>query len=366
LRIVWDSWRRYNNGNIWMMDADGTGAVALTTQVFADHRSSAQATWTHDGGSIVFVRMDDDLGPEIYRMGADGSNPTRLTTTSPQADDLQPSVAPDGRIAFTSDRANTLYEGFDIYVMNANGSGVGRLTFDGGDPDDPTAPRHDSLNPAWSPDGSRIAFDTTRDGNREVYVINADGTGLVDVSNHESSDYAPAWSPDGTQLTFTSTRAGQVDIWAVDVGSIATASGSMSVAAATAGPRNLTAFTNIKAEDPNWQARTSACSITGTARADTLIGTAGSDTICGGGGNDTISGGGGADLIRGGTGADKLRGEGGNDEIVGGSGADRLVGGYASDLLRAKDGVTGNDSVDGGSGTDVCLRDVGDVASGCP
>jgi dipeptidyl aminopeptidase/acylaminoacyl peptidase len=364
-KIVWDTWRQYNNGNVWVMNADGSGATALTTQTFADHSSSIQATWSSDGGSIVFVRTDDELGPEIYRMGASGSNPTRLTTTSPEADDLQPSVAPTGRVAFASDRANTAFETFDIYVMNADGSGVRRLTFDGGDPNDPTAPSHDSLNPAWSPDGSRIAFDSTRDGNREVYVINADGTGLVNVSNDPSTDYAPAWSPDGTQLSFTSTRAGQDDIWTIDVGSFGASSARMPTAAAPAQPRNLTASIDTAAEKPKWQAA-AACTIVGTARGETLVGTSGPDTICGGGGNDTVSGGTGADVIRGGAGADNLKGEGGNDEIVGGSGRDRLQGGVADDLLRAKDGVSGNDSVEGGSGNDDCRRDVGDPVTGCP
>jgi TolB protein len=364
-KIVWDTWRQYNNGNVWVMNADGSDATALTTQVFADHSSSIQATWSADGASIVFVRTDDDLGPEIYRMGADGSNPTRLTTTSPEADDLQPSVAPNGRIAFASDRANTPFEGFDIYVMDADGSGVRRLTLDGGDPTDPTAPRHDSLNPAWSPDGSRIAFDTTRDGNREVYVINADGTGLVNVSNDPSTDYAPAWSPDGTQLSFTSTRAGQEDIWAIDVSSFPASTESELAADASAQPRNLTADTDTAAEKPNWQAA-AACTIVGTRHAETLVGTPRRDTICGRGGNDTISGGAGADVIRGGAGADNLNGEGGSDEIVGGSGGDRLRGGIADDLLRAKDGVSGNDSVAGGSGADDCRTDAGDSITGCP
>ena len=365
-RIAWDTWAQFNNGNVWVMNADGSAKAALTKNVATDHVSNSQPTWTPNGSSIVFVRSDDAAGAEIYRMAADGSNPTRLTNTSAEADDVQPAVSPNGTIAFASDRANTPYEMFDIYVMNADGSGVRRLTFDGGDPEQPTEPMHDSLNPAWSPDGTRVAFDTTRDGNREVYVINANGSGLVNVSQHTASDYAPTWSPDGSQLTFTSTRAGQADIWAVDVASFSGSTARVT-AAATSSPRNLTATLGIPARTPSWQpvGTTTACTIVGTARAERLEGTAGADTICGGGGNDTIIAAGGADTLRGGAGADVLQGQGGSDELVGGGGLDRLFGGYGTDTLRARDGV-GGETVDGGPGTDDCQRDSTDTSTSCP
>jgi TolB protein len=95
------------------------------------------------------------------------------------------------KIAFRSHRSGCS----DIYVMNANGTGVTQLT---------ESPLALDTSPTWSPDGSKIAFVSARDGNWEIYVMNADGTGETRLTNHPWSDYDPAWSPDGTRIAFRS------------------------------------------------------------------------------------------------------------------------------------------------------------------
>src|SRR5438128_9688134 len=99
-------------------------------------------------------------------------------------------IAPAGQIAFTSLRDGNE----EIYVTNADGSGVTRLT---------NNPASD-VAPAWSPDGSKILFGTNRDGNGEVYVMNADGSGPLNLSNNPASENpdwtSPAWSPDGSKI----------------------------------------------------------------------------------------------------------------------------------------------------------------------
>src|SRR2546423_1183351 len=98
----------------------------------------------------------------------------------------------NGKIAFSTARDGNS----EIYSMNADGSVQTRLTnnaaFDG--------------DPAWSPDGTRIAFTSTRDGNEEIYVMNADGSNLKRLTNNTALDRTPAWSPDGAQIAFASTR----------------------------------------------------------------------------------------------------------------------------------------------------------------
>jgi TolB protein len=95
-----------------------------------------------------------------------------------------------GKIAFTSNRDGNN----EIYVMNADGTGVTRLT------DNPA----DDQAPTWSPDGSRIAFASTRDGNREIYVMNADGTVVTRLTDDPNTDTDPAWC--GNRIAFMSDR----------------------------------------------------------------------------------------------------------------------------------------------------------------
>ena len=100
------------------------------------------------------------------------------------------------RIVFTSTRRDGNDGDREIYVTNADGSGQTRLT-------DNSA---DDSNPALSPDGSRIAFVSDRDGNREIYVMNADGTNPVRLTDHPEDDVAPTFSPDGAKIAFSSKR----------------------------------------------------------------------------------------------------------------------------------------------------------------
>ncbi len=104
-----------------------------------------------------------------------------------------PAWSPDGRkLAFVSRRDGNS----EIYVINADGSGQENLT---------RQPASDS-HPSWSPDGRKLAFVSRRDGNSEIYVMNADGSGLRNVTRTPSNDLDPAWSPDGRAIALSSRK----------------------------------------------------------------------------------------------------------------------------------------------------------------
>ncbi len=122
---------------------------------------------------------------------------SRLARLKPAASTEAATVV--GRIAFASDRDGN----FEIYTMDADGGGQTRLT------EDPA----EDYSPAWSHDGQRLAFVSTRDGNAEIYLMNADGSGQVRLTNNSASDLAPAWTPDGSQIAFVTNRDGNDEIY---------------------------------------------------------------------------------------------------------------------------------------------------------
>lgn len=104
-----------------------------------------------------------------------------------------------GQIAFGSTRDGN----WEIYLMNADGTGQTNLT---------NNPAQDS-SAAWSPDGHKIAFDSIRDGNWEIYLMNPDGSAQTRLTNNSGVDVAPDWSPDGSKMAFESDRDGNREIY---------------------------------------------------------------------------------------------------------------------------------------------------------
>ena len=175
-----------------------TSAGSCTNVVVALGDTPTCTITNDDVARPVAFSSTRDGNVEVYRMNADGTSQTRLTTNN--ALDGEPAWSPDGtKLVFSSTRTGN----GDIYRMNADGTGLLRLTTSSGI----------DLSPAWSPDGTKIAFSSTRDGNVEVYRMNADGSSQTRLTTNNALDGEPAWSPDGTKLVFSSTRTGNGDIY---------------------------------------------------------------------------------------------------------------------------------------------------------
>lgn len=155
-----------------------------------------EADVSTDGTKIVFWRQGSNHF--IYSMNADGSNLVQLTNVSDNA----PAWSPNGtKIAF-----ERLFNGNgDIMAMNADGSSVVNLT---------NTPNAADFNPKWSPDGTKVLFVSNRTGTDCIFVMNADGSNLIQLTTGADKEQ-PDWSPDGSKIAFH-TLGGVFKIWTMN------------------------------------------------------------------------------------------------------------------------------------------------------
>ena len=169
------------NHEIYIMFADGTGPTRLTTNTQDD----GQAEFSPNGTQIIFSRLAaNQTDAHIITMDLNGANPVPLTSGSFVLNGF-PSYSPNGqKIVFS--RVSISHTNPEVYVMDSNGANAVRLT---------TAAGQD-MEPDFSPDGSKIAFRSERDGNAEIYVMNADGTDQdrITFDGAPTSNFAPSWA----------------------------------------------------------------------------------------------------------------------------------------------------------------------------
>ncbi len=168
-----------------MVVASAVASAGIGLVLIAFRRSEPpQPASVGENGRIAFSTGGPNGG--VYLMDADGTGVERLTS---DPGDSEPAWSPDGsRIAFVRFHGGKS----DIYVMNSDGTDVTRLTTDGAD-----------SAPAWSPDGSEIAFAREVPGNQDIYVMDPDGSNVDRLTDDPALEYAPAWSPDGMRIAFS-------------------------------------------------------------------------------------------------------------------------------------------------------------------
>jgi Tol biopolymer transport system component len=178
-----------SNGQLLTITPDGGDAHRIGV---ADRVGGV--SWSPDGRRLAFDLADGEegfCGCDLFVANADGSDVVRLTSDGTSR---LPAWSPDGsEIAYTSQPSGGTSQ---IFVMDADGSDAHQVTTGNGF----------SVRPSWSPDGSRIAFESVVDRNPDVYVMNADGTGVRRLTSDAAADGTPVWSPDGTEIAFTSSR----------------------------------------------------------------------------------------------------------------------------------------------------------------
>ena len=153
------------------MNADGSGATQLTDTP----KLNSSPDWSPSGNRIAFESMRDNQR-EIYVMNADGTGQTRLTFTG---NNYGPKWSPDGSwLVFSSSDG--------IWKMKGNGTNLMQLTTNAG-------PMIFDVHPCWSPDSTRILFDSKRDGNSDLWVVKPDGTGLQKLTENSAADLNPSW-----------------------------------------------------------------------------------------------------------------------------------------------------------------------------
>ncbi len=162
-------------------------------------------TWSPDGSRLAFIRMrNNQQFWAVDVINADGSGRADLRTNT-LGEQFRGGIAWSklGVLAF----AQNLGTPNEVYSLFTDGGGLTNLS---------KALEVDDGAPSWSPDGKLIAFTSNRDKAQQIYVMNADGTGVRRVSQGGFNDMSPVWSPDGKWLAFASFRENSTDVYIMD------------------------------------------------------------------------------------------------------------------------------------------------------
>ncbi|MFQ5732543.1 MAG: TolB family protein, partial [Planctomycetaceae bacterium] len=178
------------------------------TRLTNDGRLKQRPCWSPDGKTLVFARH---VGATIQLVLLDVTTGKERRLNKRNAPEYDAVFSPDGkRLAFAFDKASPNQGDMEVYLCDADGKNLKPLAFTQG------KVSHEE-SPAWSRDGKRIAYTSTRDGNQELYVVGIDGKGRKRLTSNPAIDAHPTWSPDGKTIVFATNRWGDIELGAVNL-----------------------------------------------------------------------------------------------------------------------------------------------------
>jgi TolB protein len=200
--------------DLHIVGSDGSGDRVLANGILY------HSSWLPGGEKVIYAGVSQNH-IDLFEIGIYGGIPLQLTDD--EENEIWPIISPDGKTIAFFDNDESV-----IYLMDANGRNKRRLI---------TATDMKGWEPDWSPDGTRIAFSSGNDVETQIFIVDIDGSNLVQLTNDRSYNENPVWSPDGKMIAFWSNRTGNGEIFSIYIDGT--------------GLRNLT---NDPAEDenPSW------------------------------------------------------------------------------------------------------------------
>ena len=195
--------RQYVKGgaDLMVVRADGAQLHSLLPGV-------SRGTWnchpSWSRGNVVYFTSNRDGNFDLYAVAANSTKVLQLTTTDAPVQNLGPAVSPDGRtVAFY--RTGLPWGVAQLHLLDLASGKIVQLT----------ANLHNAgdMDPSWAPNSARVAFTSDRMGSQDIWLVDADGTGLMQATYDGSNETHPAFSPDGRQIAYVSTRTGATELF---------------------------------------------------------------------------------------------------------------------------------------------------------